>query len=107
MDWESLSEFQNLETLIIHEHHRLKTNACRLSQTIDEIFNNLAENSNLAKLKTLVTPIDYQNMKSDGFKKLLSKANLEEVTFFGFARDKRDSDRLRYVCFVLVTRHTA
>ena len=95
IDWESLSEFQNLEALIIHEHHRLKTNASRLGQTINEILKNLAENENLAQLRTLVTPVDYQNVKSKDFTKLLSKADLEEVCFFGFARDKRDSDRLR------------
>ena len=99
MDWESLSEFQYLEALIIHEHHRLKTNASRLSQTISEILKNLSENENLSRLKTLVTPVDYQIIKSDGFTELLSKADLEEVTFFGFARDKRDSDRLRYVTY--------
>jgi len=97
IDWESLSEFQNLEALIIHEHHRLKTNASRLSQTINEILKNLAENENLAQLKTLVTPVDYQNVKSKDFTTLLSKADLEEVCFFGFARDKRDSDRLRVI----------
>ena len=54
---------------------------------------------NLRKLRSLSIPMHKDNVESNFFKLFLesSELELETISLFGFANDKRDSDRLRII----------
>ena len=98
LDWESLSDFENLEVLDIHEHFRLKTKSSKLVRAVEEILKILDEANIRQTLRCLSMPVHRSNIESKYFTKFIESKplRLEEISFHGFANDKRDADRLRY-----------